>query len=308
MEYEPRKTEFIRTWAIEVGNRHVRRTDEDVEKLAASMSSIGMRTPITVRIAESADSNGEMVPILVTGHTRLLAAKKLGFDQIECFVIEDGDEIDAEMWEIAENLHRSDLPALDRSEQISRWIELELKQQARATGDVVSGHFDRKPQGGRPEEGVAKAARALNIKGRSDEAKRSNARRAVRVASLTDEAKLVARELGLDSSQKVLLHAASLKTQGQQIAYLKNEFNAREQNNKDKANRDQIAAENLRRNQGLEARKAEAEGQIAELLADYVPKELWDSLRANLNTAGCVRIVRAFENIVLSDDETSEAA
>ena len=61
---------------------------------------------------------------------------------------------EAEMWEISENLHRAELTVVQRSEQVSRWVEL---------SDKVLAQLEPKPQGGRPEGGVNKAARELNL-------------------------------------------------------------------------------------------------------------------------------------------------
>jgi hypothetical protein len=44
------------------------------------------------------------------------ACRRLGHQFVEC-VLFDGTEIDARMWEIAENLHRADLTAQERAEQ-----------------------------------------------------------------------------------------------------------------------------------------------------------------------------------------------
>lgn len=56
------------------------------------------------------------------------ACKRLGHVSIMAGIAKM-DEIDAEMWEISENLHRSELTKLERDEQISRWVELiELKR------------------------------------------------------------------------------------------------------------------------------------------------------------------------------------
>jgi hypothetical protein len=37
-------------------------------------------------------------------------------------VAETGSEFEARLWEIAENLHRAELTALERAEHISQWI------------------------------------------------------------------------------------------------------------------------------------------------------------------------------------------
>jgi hypothetical protein len=91
-----------------------------------------------------------------------------------------GDEIDREMQEIAENLHRSDLTALERDMQISRWVELQAAKE-------VSDNLSETPnKGGRPGKAAA-TARAIGDSER-------NVQRAVKVASLSDEAKQTAKE------------------------------------------------------------------------------------------------------------------
>ena len=103
--------------------------------------------------------------------------------------------VDAELWEIAENLHRAELTALERSEQVARWIELTAVKQKLAQPEPVS-------KGGRGNEGgVRAAARDLGIE-------KEDARRATKVAALSDEAKQAAREAGLDDNRSALLQAA----------------------------------------------------------------------------------------------------
>lgn len=163
-----------------------------VKVLAASIEQIGLRTPITIR------SPSESECYLVAGRHRLEAARLLGWDKIECFVL-DCSEDEAEMWEISENLHRAELTVVQRSEQVARWVEL---------ADKVSAQVAPKPQGGRPESGDRKAARDLNLD-------RTEVQRAVKIASLTPEAKEVAAERGLDDNQSALLAAAKVEPERQ---------------------------------------------------------------------------------------------
>lgn len=102
---------------IEVPARKREADPEVVKTLAASMEKIGLRTPITIR------SNDDSMAILVAGLHRLEAAKLLGWEKIDCFVL-DCDEIEAELWEISENLHRAGLTKEQRDEQIRRYAEL----------------------------------------------------------------------------------------------------------------------------------------------------------------------------------------
>ncbi len=77
--------------------------------------------------------------------------------------------------------HRAELTALERDEQVAKWIELNAER--------VSLQIATKPQGGRPESGVRAASRELGIES-------TDTHRAVKVASLSNEAKEAAREGG----------------------------------------------------------------------------------------------------------------
>jgi hypothetical protein len=102
-----------------------------------------------------------------------------------------------EVEKAAENLHRADLTVLERGEQYAEWIELADKP-AKKSDDVILSQpakelkSDANPKGaGRKESGVSKADRELGID-------KDDAHRAVKVASISVEAKEAARELGLD--------------------------------------------------------------------------------------------------------------
>lgn len=186
-----------------VGNR--RPVDPSmVNRLATSIKTIGLHTPITVREGEVIDPHsGEplLAYILVAGHHRLEAFKQIGFEHIPA-IVRDCDEIDAQLWEISENLHRAELSALERDDQVAQWVKLRAEK--------VSAQTEAKPQGGRPESGVRAAARELGLE-------KEDARRAVKVASLSDEAKQAARTAGLDNNRSALLEAAKKATPSEQV-------------------------------------------------------------------------------------------
>lgn len=122
----------LRIGDIQVGERHRALSTEAVERLAASMRDIGLRQPISVRIVDEMMVDGDLtagVPILVAGAHRLAAAKALGWSHIDCIEVED-DPISAELWEIAENLHRCDLSKEQRDAHIRRYAELLEKRRA----------------------------------------------------------------------------------------------------------------------------------------------------------------------------------
>lgn len=262
-----RKTEMVEVAFIEEDMRLREVREDAVDRLAASMADIGMRTPISVRyFPDKPGSNGTDDSYhIVTGAHRLAAAKKLGWDKIECFVVEC-DEIDAELWEIAENLHRAELTALERDEQVARWVELtELKQ---IEADKLSA--SRPGQKGVP----ASVADELGVN-------RKAAQRAVRVASLTDEAKEAAREVGLDDNRTALLAAAKAEP-SQQAAVI----------------RDYAEKRQVDRNKIDDDIQARAVREVAEMIAEHVPGEWWDALKANLYAAkDARRIANELTNI-----------
>lgn len=130
--------------------------------------------------------------MLVAGGHRLAAAKLLKLEKIECFVVDEGDE-HARLWEIAENLHREDLTRLERSEQITEWIKITENLQLSQIGSNETKRPDGR--GHRKQSGVRQAARQLPLDGATEAARLHTAQRAVKIASLSNEAKQVAREL-----------------------------------------------------------------------------------------------------------------
>lgn len=132
------------------GKRHRDVCPQAVDRLAASMREIGLRHPVTVRIVDDyITEDGEVcdgAPVLVAGAHRLAAAIKLGWDKISCVEVE-GDEIAAELWELAENLHRLDLTKEQRDHHIRRYAEL---LEARQVSQQNAPKPKSSPQGGRP--------------------------------------------------------------------------------------------------------------------------------------------------------------
>lgn len=179
---------------IIIGNDRREVNAAAVKRLADSIQKVGLRHPITVR--EKGDKYQ-----LVAGRHRIEACRRLGRDFVPATIVKMTND-DARLWEIAENLHRADLSKIERDENVAEWIKIT---------DRVSAQVAAKPQGGRPEGGVRAAARELGV----DE---DDARRAVKVASLSDEAKDAAREHHLDNNRSALLQAARETDPKQQVA------------------------------------------------------------------------------------------
>ena len=189
-------------------NAHARVIDEKaVVTLAESIKSIGLKTPITVRptqiVVNCQIKDGYEV---VSGQHRLEAVKMLGLEEIECFVTED-DETACRMWEISENLHRAELPQVERDKLVAEWCRLVGKEDKPVQVAQVS-------LGGRGNKGgESETARQLGLD-------RYDVRRAIKVASITPEAQQAAHEVGLADNRSALLEAAS-KPAEEQAAYLR---------------------------------------------------------------------------------------
>jgi ParB/RepB/Spo0J family partition protein len=208
---------------------------DKVRELANSIRLLGLQTLPTV-----VERDGRYK--LIAGRHRVEALRVIGKDPIDVRVA-DFDDIEARLWTISENLHRNELRALDRDEQIAEWIRLseqrrsagaEQAQHSDAALSEVSAQLAQKPQGGRPEGGnsfaaseaadasqvethrkagqqpggVSAAARELGVN-------KSEAHRAVKVDSITPAAKEAARAAGLDSNRTALLKVASYADEDQ---------------------------------------------------------------------------------------------
>jgi hypothetical protein len=173
------------------------------------MSAIGLKTPITVRaIKRDVDRDGsDAIPdlFLVVGAHRLEAARSLGWSEIDAFVL-DGDQVEARLWEIAENLHRKELTMLQRSQLIADWVEIANQR---------SGQVVQKPHGGRPEGGIAQAARTLPVPGKTEEGRRKNIERSMKIDEISPAAKQAAESAGLKDNQSALLEIAAQPTETQ---------------------------------------------------------------------------------------------
>jgi ParB-like chromosome segregation protein Spo0J len=187
---------------VQVISKHHREVDaRKVASLAASMAKIGLRTPITVRRIKK--GLGTTVLALVAGGYRLAAAKSLGWKNIDAFIME-GNETDARMWQLIENVHRAELTALERAESVAELVQ--LVRTSEKGGQV--GH----PGGNQPHDrGISRAAKALGFT-------RQEVRRSLEIAGISPEAKATAKEKGLDKKQSALLKIAKQQGVKAQVA------------------------------------------------------------------------------------------
>jgi ParB/RepB/Spo0J family partition protein len=213
--------------------------DEAVIRMAGSFKILGQKTPITVRM------DGDDI-ILVAGLHRLHAAKQLGWDRIEAEVFE-GDEVDARLWEIAENLCRSELTVQERAEHIAEWVRLTEERQRDAA--QLAPHQPKKA--GQQPGGINAAVRELHID-------RTEAQRAVKINKIAPEAKAAAKEAGIDNNQSALLRVASEATAENQLEAIR---------------RERERAESHKRNRETDRTTAQTEAQLfAEWLTERMAR------------------------------------
>ena len=191
-----RRITLDRIVVIKEGRREL--NTELIDKLVgSSIKRLGLQHPITVR-RRGTDF------ILIAGRHRLEAFKRLGRRGIMANVVSVvGDQ--ARLWEISENLHRADLNALERAEQIAEWIKITDKVSVQSAPKPKSG-----PKGGRPEGGISAAARELGIE-------ETDAKRAKKIASIDPTAKEASVAAGLANNRSALLKVSRETTADAQI-------------------------------------------------------------------------------------------
>jgi ParB-like chromosome segregation protein Spo0J len=140
---------------------------------------------------------------LVAGVHRLEAAKALGWEHIDAFVME-GTETDARIWQLMENLYRAELTPLQRAEHVAELIQL-VKDGEK--GVQVAQFGGQQPH----DRGISRAARILGFT-------REEVRRSQAIAGISEEAKEKAKEKGLDKKQSALLKIAKENGSKAQLA------------------------------------------------------------------------------------------
>jgi hypothetical protein len=128
----------------------------------------------------------------------------------------NGDDVDARMAKIEEILDHAAIHVIEKCALIAEWV-----RHAEANAVSVFGQPDHKPQGGRPEGGIARAARALPVPGKTTEARRKFVERAIDIDGIWPEVKVAVRTAGLDDIQSALLAIADEKSLEAQLVKVK---------------------------------------------------------------------------------------
>jgi uncharacterized ParB-like nuclease family protein len=261
---------------------------EAVGLLADSMEKLGLRQPITVEPREQGEGYGYWI---VAGAHRLVAARKLGWETIPCYV----EGANARLWEISENLHRAELSVAERSEQIAEWVGLT---------EAKPGQVVQVSKGGRGKEGgISKAARELPVAGSTPEAKRKTVERALKVAGIVPEARKAAHEAGL-KAQSDLLKVASYSDSDQLEMVAKIAAEKTQKTRPYRAKRDAVAAAHNIPTPTDAARPAELvclEGMTASEFAEWIK-----ATTASGNLAESIRLLE--ETAALLRDKAGKSA
>jgi hypothetical protein len=119
-------------------------------------------------------------------------------------LLRNGDEVDVRMDEIQQVLGHAAMHLLDRCALVTEWVH-HAEAKAAVFEQIVA-----KPQGGRPEGGIKRAARGeLPIPGKTFNGRCKYIERALKIDSIWEEAKVAAQAAGLDNIKCCLLAIAS---------------------------------------------------------------------------------------------------
>ena len=86
-----------------------------VAELAQSIRAIGLQTPLTCIVRDGQH-------VFVSGRNRLEALRVIGCEQAPVRIV-DFDDVDAQLWQLSENLHRAELTKLEYDRQVVRYAD-----------------------------------------------------------------------------------------------------------------------------------------------------------------------------------------
>lgn len=278
--------EMVRVAHVHVGQRHRTPSKESVEKLAESIREIGLQTPILVRFVDNIEIDGELCdgwPVLVAGATRLAAVKMLGWEHVEALEIK-GDDLDAELVEIDENLMRAELTPSERAAHLARRKEIyEQKHPETKLGENQHTRA-RKVCGTTPAERFTADTAAKT--GKSERAVQLDTRRGEKIAP-----EVLAEVRGTDMDKGVVLDELAATPREQQHDKLAELKRRRE-------NRDTL------RKAGDAIVKADANEAFAQILMDWLPAErLADAIEA-ADACGYSKLTAAIRRAQVTGNRT----
>ena len=255
---------------------------ETVVGLAESIANVGLINPIRVRVS----GDGWEV---IAGVHRLEACKSLGLVEIPADVVED-DDLHAELAMIDENLCRAELSPSDRARQTARRKEIyeEIHGPAKANSaraaNAAMGRGDVNEQ-----YSPTFAASTAAMTGQSERVVQLNAERGQKILS---EVLDLIRGTSLDTVSyldklKKMPGSDQFKAATRDLAHLNQRDRQAERQKAEAATRSKIQSDV----------KSRAAKEVAEIIAEHVPSEWWDAVKANLYASGASNIANELSNI-----------
>jgi N6-adenosine-specific RNA methylase IME4 len=183
-----------------------RRQPRGVPELAEDIKQLGLRSnnpldgllnPITITTNST----------LVAGYRRLEACKLLRWESIPAHFV-SMDEVTATMAEIAENLHRQELNALERGEQTAEWKRLYLAKNPQAGHGKAPGAGKGK---GKNRKDAESASFQEDMAAKTGHGKSTTQHYAQIGDNITQEARDLVRDTAVATNQKELLRLAREK-------------------------------------------------------------------------------------------------
>jgi ParB family transcriptional regulator, chromosome partitioning protein len=177
---------------------------ENVTKLAESLKTLGTQTR-SISVRPDPERDGKF--LIIAGATLFEAAKSLNWTHIRADIMEC-TEAEARLWEAMENLYRAELTALEEAEHQAECVRriVEISRQNVAKRKV-----------GRPEGAIAKAARDLPMKGKTQQARRKAIERGLKIAAISSEAKVAVTKARLDDNPSALHEIAKIENAEEQL-------------------------------------------------------------------------------------------
>lgn len=253
-----------------------------VAAIAESIGDVGLINPIVVKKAMKL-RNGQQTEaweIIAGNHRYEACAVVLKMQTIPC-VISDADDLINEMIMIDENLCRAELSPSDRAHYTARRKEIYLVQHP----ETKHGSNQHTRSGQVGHSFVAATAEAT---GKPERSIRRDAERGENVCS--EALSLVKgtrfdKGYYLDELKKLIPHEQVQKVK---FDILQDSKKVRE------AQADPASRVSLKVEADVKSRAAK---ECAEIIAQYVPGEAWDGLKANLYAAGAKTVADALTNL-----------
>jgi ParB/RepB/Spo0J family partition protein len=256
-----------------------------VSALADSMREMGVLNPLRVRHTPIFHNGqqGDGYEVIAGAH-RLAASEGAGISDLPCVIVND-DDLHAELAMIDENLCRAELGPAETASNLARRKQIYLDLYPE-TAHHVAGGIAR--QGGATDKLSFADDTALTT-GRDA---RSIRREVSRGEALGDDLKKLS---GTSLDKGVELDALS-KMDPQE----RSEIVRRAQAGEKVSARAGLGSDEFadRRSSKIDADvRGRAAQEAAEIIAEYVPADAWDGLKANLYAAGANAIANALTNI-----------